>query len=1225
MNTTFKNSEVKKDVEYTPADFLFRLKAVRNLAVHKECDGVLIINGPHGGDNEESAKQTNWLFQGYVGHKQFYNTVEDDMWDETMFLITKNKFYGYLYPKQYQQNINKLIQIPNAYFYVPTQEEIDETPDALENTKVREFLRFVKEYAIFGMPARGKGDKRMKIVERFPMIQAYGVDGVGGGFFTMRNRVIDICSELNGQYMKNDLNSKQMMINNLAVRLLNNCEAAIVRISHTMQKNKATDLTESMLSSVMHETFDFGKMNRSEEINTKLPLPRILFGDNTNNAILKGASDSNMRDCYWKPEYSALHFTIENVESMSMIRCARTYFLTSNAPRMYLIEPLFNDEGHEFSYDIKSIKDSEFTDEFKLTNIYCKVLQTYMKFTSTLAKNITSGGRERLKQVIEKKIIDLNNKLTKLNNTTMKEKVVVDIKFYTTLGKEFDITEMDFTSSKENQLKARLDNYIVVVRVAVHDIMSVTTENNLGAIVLADTFMFERKNHYNLTKSFPYFDFYDIRLEYSNSLSKMRELFSQDIFGERIQRVCEKVDVYIPLTQKLDKSKIDFPVFEASIAFFEKCFKFTSEKLGHWLLTFDEIKKVELMRKLDKPIAILHLQENKFFPKLTEPTIVFRFTGESIQKIFIKLKDHFAQIDVPVVDIDQYPELLQISVSLVDANIIPWSVHEKALSKGKNEEEDEDEPKQKENLELVQQNIFEQFCKGNQIAYTYNTANTKAKSLKLHECNDLLNIPKLVITNKGNIPLKKEVEAIIVTGPLCSDKRQFGEMLLSLHQKFPIDKDQTVGLVSYDETELPLMTDDFFYDKVIKYVKAELFDGDWVIIVVPHTVDHCRFIDKISDQVLIKNIVTKLILAYMFDSHKNTVTNLQHYLIPGYCQHVFLDSLDISEMRAANLTILLQEIFPQSKFVKIQQNRPIYATISDMIRDESYGSDRNIFLRKIYTRELPTLDKVYHIPYRQPVDSSKWQELKARVLEKDGVMSKNTTDEEWKAIERKEKAHKKKYKTYESEYRLQDELAKELEDLKEYIKPMLEAFTRDYPLVKYMRGYVRFTDKLEDGVYLFQFSRWNCFEKKLDIGTSVSDVELAPSFMVKQASYTDWNVGKLGFYIMGSYIDSKEIVKWLNMNLLPRLEKKLPMVIDDLEDEFLKDMEYNNRKNDLGDAGVFFDGHFFRNLYGDILEGHPNREKMFQDYLDEENKKINEENTLNRENEKLKRKFYQNN
>jgi len=67
--------------------------------MHKEVEGILIINGPHGGENTESAKLTNWLFQGYVGHKLFYNTVEDELWDETMFLITKNNFYGYIYPK----------------------------------------------------------------------------------------------------------------------------------------------------------------------------------------------------------------------------------------------------------------------------------------------------------------------------------------------------------------------------------------------------------------------------------------------------------------------------------------------------------------------------------------------------------------------------------------------------------------------------------------------------------------------------------------------------------------------------------------------------------------------------------------------------------------------------------------------------------------------------------------------------------------------------------------------------------------------------------------------------------------------------------------------------------------------------------------------------------------------------------------------------------------------
>ena len=122
---------------------------------------------------------------------------------------------------------------------------------------------------------------------------------------------------------------------------------------------------------------------------------------------------------------------------------------------------------------------------------------------------------------------------------------------------------------------------------------------------------------------------------------------------------------------------------------------------------------------------------------------------------------------------------------------------------------------------------------------------------------------------------------------------------------------------------------------------------------------------------------------------------------------------------------------------------------------------------------------------------------------------------------------------------MQDELADELETLKEYIKPMLQAFTRDFPLVKFLRGHVRFSDKLDEGVYLFQFSRWSCFERKLKMKTNISEVELAPEFTVKQATYEDLNVSNLGFYIMGDYIDSKDVIKWFNMNLLPKVERKL--------------------------------------------------------------------------------------
>lgn len=84
LQKTFQNTLIQDQDTYTQQDFLFRLKCLRNICIHKGLDAILVINGVHGGDNPESSKLTNWLFQGASGHKLFYNTVEDEIFDETI-------------------------------------------------------------------------------------------------------------------------------------------------------------------------------------------------------------------------------------------------------------------------------------------------------------------------------------------------------------------------------------------------------------------------------------------------------------------------------------------------------------------------------------------------------------------------------------------------------------------------------------------------------------------------------------------------------------------------------------------------------------------------------------------------------------------------------------------------------------------------------------------------------------------------------------------------------------------------------------------------------------------------------------------------------------------------------------------------------------------------------------------------------------------------------------
>ena len=89
-------------------------------------------------------------------------------------------------------------------------------------------------------------------------------------------------------------------------------------------------------------------------------------------------------------------------------------------------------------------------------------------------------------------------------------------------------------------------------------------------------------------------------------------------------------------------------------------------------------------------------------------------------------------------------------------------------------------------------------------------------------------------------------------------------------------------------------------------------------------------------------------------------------------------------------------------------------------------------------------------------------------------------------------------------------------------------------------------------------------------GVALAEETLRENFVVEKASYGEWNMGQLGFYVMGNYLDTKEIVKWLNVNLLGKVEKSDPVMLEDLSTEFKKDFEYQNKKKDLGGNLILF-------------------------------------------------------
>jgi hypothetical protein len=153
-----------------------------------------------------------------------------------------------------------------------------------------------------------------------------------------------------------------------------------------------------------------------------------------------------------------------------------------------------NDAGAVDNYDSKIERDAYYPDEYKLTSIYLKALQSYFKFTSTLHQSCKESTIAKVEKAVEKKILALEEKLTKTEGLEgVKESVQVKVQAYNVLGIRFGLDEL-VTKGEDYR------NYLIVVRLSVDNIQSVIEPGkSLGSIVIADTFVFSHKYEWSLT------------------------------------------------------------------------------------------------------------------------------------------------------------------------------------------------------------------------------------------------------------------------------------------------------------------------------------------------------------------------------------------------------------------------------------------------------------------------------------------------------------------------------------------------------------------------------------------------------------------------------------------------------------------------------------------------------------------------------------------------------
>ena len=110
----------------------------------------------------------------------------------------------------------------NIYTLTKSDENDSELGEVI---KVSKFYEMVHDKKIIGMPVRRiiPGEdfvtSETNLVEKWPMIQAYGLDMVGGGFFTMKHNYKNLRDELDFIYKEYDSFAKYRMVNEELERL----------------------------------------------------------------------------------------------------------------------------------------------------------------------------------------------------------------------------------------------------------------------------------------------------------------------------------------------------------------------------------------------------------------------------------------------------------------------------------------------------------------------------------------------------------------------------------------------------------------------------------------------------------------------------------------------------------------------------------------------------------------------------------------------------------------------------------------------------------------------------------------------------------------------------------------------------------------------------------------------------------------------------------------------
>ncbi|XP_068608094.1 dynein axonemal assembly factor 9 [Brachionichthys hirsutus] len=331
-----------------PAVSCCRLRQVQSLlceGVSSSPDGILCSLGIDSRYNEGCTELAKYLFYGLYGRnplnlEHVLEEFPEEMLDDVILLIKAECVHLYCNPMNYSYLLPYVSHWRNLHLYCMTEAEY-EHEEAAEEFKISSFVTMVQDCYHIGVPYSSQGHVQrfdMFMVEKWPLIQAFALEGIGrGSFFTMKYKLMDMSEALWQVYSRLDPVSLDDFFTEDMVSFEKQWSAFFSSMDLESHLS-ILELSEAQAGEAFRTYYSHGLISSTITDKSKSQQPFVLFGRHSSSEDLKSysfnfPSKSHQVRNTGRQGSTANHMILQCVAPKGPLACSRTYFFgTSHTP-----------------------------------------------------------------------------------------------------------------------------------------------------------------------------------------------------------------------------------------------------------------------------------------------------------------------------------------------------------------------------------------------------------------------------------------------------------------------------------------------------------------------------------------------------------------------------------------------------------------------------------------------------------------------------------------------------------------------------------------------------------------------------------------------------------------------------------------------------------------------------------------------------------------------------